>query len=239
VALTGVAPALIVVLTILSYALGWTLDSPIAVPILNTLAAFPFMVGALRRGDLRLAVARMLVWALALAVCATLLSYYQPWRTDTLFLRGESYRTEMFAWVLTGRGAESTPSRFIPEQTFHAAIFSLLALASGGLLAMPMGAVLMNYMGHYVGTLAAASARPLPTLFLGWHPWAVIRIVSFVTIGVILSAPLLAKAGKFAVDWNASRRFLLWACVGLLLDIALKAMLAPSWQRLLAGVVGW
>ena len=30
-----------------------------------------------------------------------------------------------------------------------------LALATGGVAAMPMGAVLMNYMGHYVGTLAA------------------------------------------------------------------------------------
>ena len=73
----------------------------------------------------------------------------------------------MFTWVATGQGAESTPSQFIPQQIGHAALFSGLALATGGVAAMPMGAVLMNYMGHYVGTLAAASRRPAVTMILG------------------------------------------------------------------------
>src|SRR5438270_14071450 len=77
--------------TFLSYALGWAIGIPLLVPALNTAAAFPFMVAALKRGDLPLAIARMLVWALTLAICATLLSYAQPSRTDTLFLRGAAY----------------------------------------------------------------------------------------------------------------------------------------------------
>jgi hypothetical protein len=231
--------ALIVVATILSYALGWLIGIPALVPVLNTLASFPFMVAALRRGHVRRAIARMLLWALTLGVCATLLSYVQPWRTDRLFLRGASYRTEMFAWVMTGRGAESTPSQFIPQQALHASVFALLAAASGGVLAMPMGAVLMNYMGHYVGTLAASSARPVTTMVLGWHPWAVIRIVSFVTIGVSLSAPLLARVGGFTVDWRAAGAPLMWASAGLVIDVVMKWLLAPAWQRLLLRVVGW
>src|SRR5438552_1481316 len=122
----------IVVATAVSYALGWAIGIPLLVPVFNTLAAFPFMVAALSRGDVRLAVARMLVWALALGVCATLLSYAQPWRTDSLFLRAASYRVEMFQWVMTGHGAESDPARFIPQQAAHAAVFAALALASGG-----------------------------------------------------------------------------------------------------------
>ena len=106
---------------------------------------------------------------------------------------------------MTGRGAESDPARFIPQQAAHAGVFAALALVSGGVLALAMGAVLMNYMGHYVGTLAAASAHPLPVLVLGWHPWAVIRIVSFVTIGVVLSAPLLSWLGGFRVDRRVAR----------------------------------
>ena len=51
-----------------SYALGWAIGIPILVPMLNTLASYPFMVLALKRGDLRLAVARMLLWALAMGV---------------------------------------------------------------------------------------------------------------------------------------------------------------------------
>ncbi len=194
---------------------------------------------ALRRGDLTRAVVRMFVWALTMGVCATLFSYARPARTDVLFLRGAAYRAEMFTWVLTGVGAESTPSLFIPQQLGHAALFSVLALASGSALAMPMGAVLMNYMGHYVGALAAASARPGLTMVLAWVPWAVIRVVSFVAIGVVLSAPLLSRLLAFSFDWRAGRRVLAWAAAGLLADIVLKALLAPWWHRVLLHVVGW
>jgi len=38
--------------------------------------------------------------------------------------------------------------------------------------------LLMNYMGIYVGTLAAAGARPALTMILAWHPWEVIRVIS-------------------------------------------------------------
>jgi hypothetical protein len=229
----------IVLATVVSYAVAWVLNVPLLVPILNTGASFPFMVAALRRGDVRLAVARMLIWALTMGVCATLLSYARPSETDSLFLRGNSYRAEMFAWVMTGRGAESSPSEFIPQHAVHAAVFSSLAVATGGIAAMPMGAVLMNYMGHYVGSLAARSAHPALTLILAWHPWAVIRIISFVTIGVVFSSPLLGRLWRFSIDWRVARRLLAWAGGGLVADVVLKAILAPAWQRLLLRVVGW
>ena len=227
----------IVFATLLSYAVGWAIGVPVLLPLLNTLASFPFMVLALRRGDLRLAVTRMLLWAMTMGVAATWLSYARPVQTGSLFLRAEPYRTEMFAWVMTGQGAESTPSQFIPQQAGHAALFSGLALATGGAAAMPMGAVLMNYMGHYVGTLAAASRRPALTMLIAWHPWSVIRVISFVVIGVVLSAPLLSRIGTFRVDRTAARTLLLWACAGLIADIVMKALLAPTWQRLLVSVI--
>lgn len=229
----------IVLATAGSYAVAWILDIPVLVPILNTAASFPFMVLALKQGDLRAAIARMLLWALTMGVCATLLSYARPAATGALFLRGEAYRSEMFAWVMTGRGAESTPSQFIPQQVAHAAMFVGLALATGGVLAMPMGAVLMNYMGHYVGTLAAAGARPALTMVLGWHPWAVIRVISFVMLGVVLSVPVLSRLGRFRADWNAARPFAAIAAAGLVADVVLKWLLAPAWQRMLLRAVGW
>ncbi len=140
---------------------------------------------------------------------------------------------------MTGTGAESTPSQFIPQQAGHAVIFSALALATGGVVAMAMGAVLMNYMGHYVGALAASSARPMLTMLLAWHPWAVIRVISFVVIGVILSTPLLTRIAGARIDWRAARSLLLAAYAGLVVDVVLKALFAPSWQRLLLRVVGW
>jgi hypothetical protein len=229
----------IVFATLLSYAVGWAIGEPLLLPLLNTIASFPFMVMALKRGDLRLAVVRMLLWALTMGIVATLLSYARPPQTDVLFLRGEAYKTEMFSWVATSQGAESTPSQFIPQQAWHALLFSGLALATGGAAAMPMGAVLMNYMGHYVGTLAASSSSPVAALLLGWHPWAVIRVVSFVVIGVVLSMPLLSRLARFRADWKTGRTLLLVAAAGLVADVVLKTLLAPTWQRLLLRAAGW
>ena len=231
------AAATIALLTTVSYALGWLLSIPILVPFLNTLASYPFMVLALKDGDVRRAIARMLVWAATMGVCATLFSYARPADTARLLVRAAAYRNEMIAWVMTGRGAESTPSVFIPQQAEQAALFSALALASGGTLAMPTGAVLMNDMGHYVGTLAAMSRHPLVTMVLGWHPWAVIRIASFVVIGVVLSAPLLARVGRFRLNWTSARTPFVLACAGLVVDVVLKSLLAPAWQRILVRLV--
>jgi hypothetical protein len=231
--------AIVVAATVVSYAVAVVVGVPLLVPILNTLASYPVMVVALRRGRTREALSLMLVWALAMGVCATVIAYAAPWRAGVLFLRGEAYRGEMFAWVLSGNGTESTPSQFIPQQAGHAALFTVLALITGGTLAMPMGAVLMNYMGTYVGSLAAASGHPAAALVLGWHPWAVIRVASFVGLGVVLSAPLLSKVLRFPIDWPAARRIAAWSAAGLVADILLKAALAPSWQRLLLRVTGW
>jgi hypothetical protein len=225
--------------TVASYAVGWVLGIPVLVPLLNTAASFPFMVLALRGGDLNAAIGRMLVWALTLATCATWMSSRHPAATDLFFLRGEMYRHEMFEWVMTGRGAESTPSVFIPQQARQTAVFVALALASGSTLAMPMGAALMNSMGHYVGALAAASVHPAAAAILGWHPWAVIRIVSFVVLGVVLSMPVLSRLLRFRTDSIRARGLLGLASAGLVADVVLKWLLAPAWQRLLLRVVGW
>jgi hypothetical protein len=229
----------IVLATAASYAVGWAVGLPALMPVLNTLASFPFMVAALRQGRLRVAVARMLVWALAMGACATLIAYARPWAAGQLFVRGDAYRTEMFTWVMTGRGAESTPAVFVPQQAGHAALFSALALATGGAAAMPMGAVLMNYMGTYVGSLAAASPRPVVAALAGWHPWAVIRVASFVVLGVILSMPLLSRVFRFRPMWQEAAPLARWALAGLAADVVLKTLLAPSWQRLLLRVTGW
>jgi hypothetical protein len=67
----------------------------------------------------------------------------------------------------------------------------------------------------------------------------VIRVISFVIIGVVLSAPLLSRLGRFQVDRGAARTLLSVAGAGLIADIILKTLLAPAWQRLLLRIVGW
>ena len=166
-------PALIVFGTAAWYALGYWLGLPWLVPVLNTVPALIALRASLQRGEMATAVTRMLLWAATLGVCATLLSYSTPEQTGRLFLNGDRYRTEMFNWVLTGTGAESRPREFVPVHLAHASIFVMLSLGSGSILSLPMGAVLMNYMGHFVGALAAVSRHPVATMIAAWHPWSV------------------------------------------------------------------
>src|SRR5207249_7337270 len=67
---------------------------------------------------------------------------------------------------------------------------------TGGLLGIALGAVLVGYMSFYVGSLAAAGGAPGTAFLLGWPPWAVLRVVAFVLVGLCLAEPLLFAGGR-------------------------------------------
>jgi len=231
--------ALLVTGAALSYPVGWLIGVPAAVPALNALPAFPSLYVSLSQGKTNRAIVEMLVWAAALAVCSTVASYLDPLTAGRLFINAASYRREMFFWVLTGSGAESDPARFVPMQAVHAAVFCGLSLVSASVVSMAMGAVLMNYMGAYVGSLAAVSRHPVLTAFAAWVPWALIRIASFVTLGVLLAGPLASRLLGFRYRLRDHFPLLMLALIGLLADVLLKAALAPPWHLLLRRLVGW
>ena len=233
----ALAPAAIVAATALSYLAAFAIGIPLLVPFLNVAAGFPFMVAALKRGAT--SEASWLIWAAALAVCATLMSYVATTDAARMFLRGESYRAEMFEFIRTGLGREGDIRAFLPQHALHAIGFSLLAVATGAVLAMPLGAFLMNYMAYYVGALAVASAHPWKAIVLAWVPWAVIRVMSFVTIGVVLGGPVLGRVTGFRYRLADQRRWLILAAVGLLVDVVLKWACAPWWRHLLQSAAGW
>jgi hypothetical protein len=232
-------PAAIVAGTAASYVAAILIGIPALVPILNVLPAFPFMVASLRRGEVGAAVWRMLVWAAALGVCATVISYFWTAEAGRLFLRGESYRREMFEFVQTGRGAEGDIRAFLPQHLLHAAAFCLLALPSGSALAMPLGAFLMNYMAYYVGALAAASTHPWKAMVIAWVPWALIRVASFVTLGVVFAGPVLGRLRHFEYRLRDHRRWIWLALAGLAADVVLKWALAATWREMIRAAAGW
>jgi len=233
------APLAIVAGTAASYVAAVLIGVPALVPILNTLPAFPFMIGSLRRGQTGEAVVRMLIWAAALAVCATAFSYARTADAGRLFINGEAYRREMFAFLLTGAGKEGDIRLFLPQHGLHAVAFCGLALATGSLAAMPMGAALMNYMAYYVGALAASSPLPLRAILLAWVPWSLVRIASFVTLGVVLAGPVLGRLFAFPYSLRDQRRWVALALAGLALDVLLKWALAPAWRHMIRAAAGW
>ena len=231
----------VVLATVLSYAAGWAIGVPVLLPFLNAAVAWWRMATELRRGQVRRAVAVMLVWALTMGVTATVMAatgWSRRHDGGDLFLRA-SYRDEMIQWVRTGVGPESTPSVFVPRHFGYAAVFTVTSVATGGALSMPMGAMLMNQMGEYVGGMAATSAHPFASAVLGWHPWAIVRVIGFVILGVVLSGVVLARVLRFPYALAAERRWVVVGVALLVLDIALKWALAPAWATLLKGLAGW
>jgi hypothetical protein len=235
----ALVPAVIVGGTAASYLVAILIGVPALVPFLNVAPAFPFMIASLRRGRVAEAIWRMLVWSAALAVCATTTSYLGTAEAGRLFLRGESYRREMFEFLRSGDGPEGDIRRFLPQHLAHAAVFCTLALGTGALLAMPLGAMLMNYMAYYVGALGAASAHPWKAMALAWAPWAVIRIAGFVTLGVVLGGPVLARILGFEYRLRAQWRWIGLAGAALLADVVLKWALAPIWREMIRNAAGW
>jgi len=160
-------PALLLA-TVLSYPLGLALGQPWLLPLLNAAPAYAAMAALLLRGDRRGAVLAMLAWAAALAVSATASFALWPSPVDRLVIHGPAYRDEMFAWIRTGQGTESSPRLFIPQHAAHLGLFVAASLATGSVLSIAMGAVLMNYMAFYVASLARAGAPVWAVVFLGW-----------------------------------------------------------------------
>ncbi|HET7617562.1 MAG TPA: hypothetical protein VFK20_03560, partial [Vicinamibacterales bacterium] len=74
---------------------------------------------------------------------------------------------------------------------------------------------------------------------LAWVPWALIRVASFVVLGVVLGAPLLARLFRFSYRLRDEWRWIALALAGLAADALLKWLLAPSWRLLIRGATGW
>ena len=214
------------------------IGGPAPLPILATLAIYPVLVLLILRQRRRTAAIATLLWAASLSVSVIVSTERDPGAMETVVLNGTAYRDEMFAFIRSGQGRESDPALFLPQHLLHLGAFCLLAWASAGLLGIALGALLVGYMSFYVGSLAAAGGAPAVALAFGWPPWAVLRVVAFVLLGVALSEPLLlairrraetACSGSFP-PWRA---WYLTAAVLLAADALLKLLLAPSWAALL------
>jgi hypothetical protein len=226
------SPALffyLLVASILSTAIGFWLSNQYLLPVLNVLVPFPVMYTLLVNEKRPRAFAAMLFWALCTGVITTWAVVNFPTMAKASIFHGSAYQQEMFHWIRTGEGAEGNPGKFVPQHLLHFIIFCILSALTAGFLALLMGCFLMNYMSYYVGSLIASSSDPMLATIMGWHPWSVIRVASFVIIGVILAEPTICKIVKRDYNYSEIRPWFWAAITGIALDIVIKALLAPWW----------
>jgi hypothetical protein len=217
-----------------SYPIGLWLGSRWVLPLLNAAPAYAAMAMLLVRGRRRDAALVMLLWAATLAVVGTVTFAVWPRDPEPVILNGAAYRDEMFAWIRTGVGRESSPGQFLPQHALHLVAFVALSLATASAASIAMGAVLMNYMDFYVASLARAGAPAWAAVVFGWQPWAICRVAAFSIFGVVLAEPLLNRLRPYGYPGlRRARRWIYSAAALLLADVVLKAALAPLWGAIL------
>jgi hypothetical protein len=214
---------------VLSIAIGFWATNKVLLPVLNISFAYPVLFTLLAEDQRKKAYLAMLFWALCMGIVMVNACLHYPVRAAASIFNGTSYVQEMFHWIKTGEGAEGDPLKFVPVHLLHIVVFCLLSAASASLLSLLMGALLMNYMSFYVASLILASHDSTLAMWMGWHPWSAIRVASFVILGVILGEPMVCKITKRDYEYTDARPFM-WAAIGgLILDVLMKALLAPWW----------
>ena len=84
----------------------------------------------------------------------------------------------------------------------------------------------MNYMSFYVGDLilrCSGSPSQMLAIALAWNPWSMVRVVSFIILGVVLAEPLLSRLPGQWPSASGRGRWLLVGAAGLLVDILLNS----------------
>lgn len=210
---------------------GWLLV------LVAPLALYPAFVPAVRERRWRRAWGLGMGWAALLSLGVILAVYAFPEAAATTIVNGEPYRLEMFGWIETGSGKETTPAAFLPEHALHLAAFVVLTWLSAGYLGLVLGALLVAYMSYFVGTYAAAAGAPVVGAIAAWVPWSVVRVAAFVLLGCLFARPLLVRRA-----WPFERRelrLLALAAAGIAADVTIKILLAPWYGGFLRRLAGW
>lgn len=206
--------------------------SPYEIPIFCIIPSyFPLLI-LMKNRKIKLAIFYMLFWASLLAASMTWLIYKNPHVAKDKILYGEQYKKEMLIWAKTGVGKESSPNIFIPFHFIELIAFSTLSLLTASLFSVIMGAFLMNFMSYYVASLAIEGKNQF-LLILGWHPWAIIRIISFVILGVIFSDLLLSKIFHFNFSFKEHKNLLKLALLLWFIHVLMKIFLSRFWQSII------
>jgi|GEM_PF-3269026 len=218
---------LVLVLTPVSVFLARWISSRSALLVLVTIAGyFPFVLEvqvSFLSGFLIL-----FLWTVLLSVLILGLCRREPERMQRLIWRSSEYTSGMFRWIETGQLPEGSLKQVLFYHLKQTLVYCLIAVLSANFLALVLGSALLNHMNYYVARLAGKSSKPFRAFIMGWNPWSLVRVISFLWLGIAVSAPSLSLL--FAIPWRFSFALVAPALAGILADFLLKLILAPVWS---------
>ncbi len=224
-------PVLLGALTgILGTRIGWRLGNRFVLPAAQAaLGALAFVASWQAGGALAGALA-VGAWACGTSFAAITAFWHTPGRIGTHVLRASAYAASMRAWLSSGETLGASPGAIVRTHVRELAAYLAVALLTGNLLSLVMGAALLNFMNAwFVELLRAAHARRTVWL-LGWPCWSVARVLAYVALGSACAQPAASWLGYPApaddVQWLVEL-----GLFGVLLDVVLKSLLSGWYGR--------
>lgn len=232
-----VASVLLILTAPIAVWAGVRIGQPVLMPIITALPAILVFADRIHAGRLGAALGLMVLWATASSASVILITQWDPTGAEAAIWRGAAYRDEMFTWIRTGIGAEGSPRLYLPQHALHYGVFLVLSALTAGLAGLLLGAILLNYMSFYVGSLFLNDAGADSTwtlVLMGWPIWSILRVIGFIAGGVAMAwlfqsaiRRLRDKPGRWP---GQASHYLSLSLALIILDALLKALLASHWQ---------
>ena len=231
-------PIMILLLIFLPYFVAFIIGNKYILPFITSIPASIVLFRHLKNSKPFIAVLDMLLYVFWLSVIGIVLMTYFSERAEHVILNGKNYVAEMSSWLFGEASKEGSPSLFIPEHLTHMVIVAVSSLISCGFLALLFGTVLMNYMNYYVSVLIIMTGNPILSV-IGWHPWSVLRVISFIILGCALAWFLTSKiTGSPKPRMRAVILMLMLSIILEAADIILKTTIGSIWRDLILSFFG-
>ena len=101
----------------------------------------------------------------------------------------------------------------------------------------------MNYMNYFVGMLLLKVTHPtindyVIVALLSWPVYAILRVFGFILIGIATTMSLTSRIFK-TMDKKALIEYLTIGVILIVLDIVVKTLTAPYYQKLLYDLINF
>jgi len=192
----------------------------------------------LLKGRLWDGILEMFLWAIWECMAMIMLCYLYPDRAGAVIWHASDYWSDMSGWLRTGSGVEGTPAQWLPLHGTHLAML-IVGAFFGGLPALVMGVLQLNYMNYYVARCLLLSDEPLLTLPLAWHFWSVIRVAGYIVLASAMFQLFLRLV--FRAPWR-TKVFVNALLIGIILvlaDALFKWLYAEDLRRVLSALCGF
>jgi hypothetical protein len=227
--------AITIIITPVMFAISVLLRHRIFLPLLCSIPACAGYLLALRSSTFS-AFSVVIIWTLIQSFLVIYSAKRKPDSMKNLIVRSEAYTRSMFDWIETGQLPEGKMPQVIQSHLQQTILYCFLAFITANLGSIVLGCVLLNYMNFYVSQLSARSRNSGIAILLGWNFWSVIRVLSYLWLGVILGIPLASYLVNVAQPFQWV--WLVPGFAGVILDLFLKIYLSNWWRKKLALLLG-